>query len=159
MPHSIENYVNNMKRHFFPHDTRAVVGQGLITEASRSHSDTPHSVGLLRTSDRPDAEASLRDKTRDTHTRRTFMTPARFASERPQSRSLQLMHKYHTCPCRSLTMPNRAKSRMPRCAPVILKQCRVLHESPRVSWKYQICLFNSLTGPLLNSVATTPDSR
>ena len=36
-----------------------VVGQGLlIVEASRSHSITPHSVGLLRTSDQPDAETS-----------------------------------------------------------------------------------------------------
>ena len=33
-----------------------LVGQGLlITETSRSHTDTPHSVGLLCTSDRPDA--------------------------------------------------------------------------------------------------------
>jgi len=31
------------------------MGQGLlITEASPSHSDTPHSVGLLWTSDQPD---------------------------------------------------------------------------------------------------------
>jgi hypothetical protein len=36
-----------------------VVGQGLlIIEASRSHSDTPKSTGLLRTSDQPDAETS-----------------------------------------------------------------------------------------------------
>ena len=28
----------------------------LIIEASRSHPDTPHSVGLLRTTDKPDAE-------------------------------------------------------------------------------------------------------
>jgi hypothetical protein len=28
----------------------------LIIEALRSHSDTPHSVGLLWTSDQPDAE-------------------------------------------------------------------------------------------------------
>jgi hypothetical protein len=35
------------------------VGQGLPTvEASRSHSDTPHSVGLLWTRDRPVAETS-----------------------------------------------------------------------------------------------------
>jgi hypothetical protein len=35
------------------------VGQGLlIIEASRSHSDTPQSVGLLWTSDQPDAETS-----------------------------------------------------------------------------------------------------
>jgi hypothetical protein len=30
----------------------------LIIEASRSHSDTPHSVGLLCTSDQPVAETS-----------------------------------------------------------------------------------------------------
>ena len=34
-----------------------LVGQGLlILETSRSHSDTPHSVGLLWTSNQPDAE-------------------------------------------------------------------------------------------------------
>jgi hypothetical protein len=33
-----------------------LIGQGLlIFEASRSHSDTPHLIGLLRTSDKPDA--------------------------------------------------------------------------------------------------------
>jgi hypothetical protein len=36
-----------------------VVGQGLlIVEASRSHSDTPHPVGLLWTSDQSVAETS-----------------------------------------------------------------------------------------------------
>jgi len=35
------------------------VGLGLlITEAPRSHSDTPHSVGLLWTNDQSDAETS-----------------------------------------------------------------------------------------------------
>ena len=35
------------------------VGQGILTiEASRSHSDTPHSVRLLWTSDQHDAETS-----------------------------------------------------------------------------------------------------
>jgi len=34
------------------------VGKGLIIEASRSHSDTPHSVGLVWTSDQLDAETS-----------------------------------------------------------------------------------------------------
>jgi len=35
------------------------VDQGLLTvEASRSHSHTPHSVGLHWTSDQPDAETS-----------------------------------------------------------------------------------------------------
>ena len=41
------------------HGSTALVGQGLlIIEISRSHSDTPHWVGLLRTSDRPDAETT-----------------------------------------------------------------------------------------------------
>jgi hypothetical protein len=36
-----------------------LVGQGvLIIEASRSHSDTPHSLGLVWTSDRRDTETS-----------------------------------------------------------------------------------------------------
>jgi len=42
----------------------------LVIKASRSHSDTPHSVGLFRTSDRPDAETSTwkhRALTRDRH--------------------------------------------------------------------------------------------
>jgi len=35
------------------------VGQDLLSiEASRSHSEPPHSVGLLWTSDQPDAETS-----------------------------------------------------------------------------------------------------
>jgi hypothetical protein len=35
------------------------VGQGLlIIESSRSHSDTPHSLRILWTSDQPDAENS-----------------------------------------------------------------------------------------------------
>jgi hypothetical protein len=35
------------------------VGQGLlIIEASQSHSDTPHSVGVLWRSDRPNSETS-----------------------------------------------------------------------------------------------------
>jgi hypothetical protein len=46
-------------RLFFYHGATPPVGQGLLViEASRSHSDTLHSVGLLRTSDQPDAEAS-----------------------------------------------------------------------------------------------------
>jgi hypothetical protein len=37
---------------------KPLVGQGFIIEASRSHSGTPRSVGLLSTSDQPDAENS-----------------------------------------------------------------------------------------------------
>jgi hypothetical protein len=44
---------------FPPMVQQPLVGQGLlIIEASGSHSDTPHSVGLLRTRDQPDAETS-----------------------------------------------------------------------------------------------------
>jgi len=44
---------------FSPMAQQPLVSQGfLITQASRSHSDTPHSVGLLWTSDQPDAENS-----------------------------------------------------------------------------------------------------
>jgi hypothetical protein len=44
---------------FFPMARQPLGGLGrLIIEASRSHSDTPHSVGLLWTSDQPDAETS-----------------------------------------------------------------------------------------------------
>ena len=47
------------------------MGQGLLTvEASRSHSDTPHSVGLLVKSDQPVAETC----TRTTHTQQSQET-------------------------------------------------------------------------------------
>jgi hypothetical protein len=52
------NY-NQITSFFFPAAQQALVDQVLlITEASRSHSDTPHSVELLWTSDQPDAEIS-----------------------------------------------------------------------------------------------------
>jgi len=59
---------------------------------SRSHSDTPHSVGLLWTSDRPEAETST-CTTHNTHKRQTTAPPAGFeptipASERPQTHAL-----------------------------------------------------------------------
>jgi hypothetical protein len=45
-----------MYKFIFPIAQQPLVGQGLlIIEASRSHSDTQHSVGLLWTSDQPDA--------------------------------------------------------------------------------------------------------
>ena len=44
---------------FFTMAPQPLVGQGfLIIKASRSYSDTPQSVGLLWTSDQPDAETS-----------------------------------------------------------------------------------------------------
>ena len=47
---------------FLPHDASPLVVHGFqIIEASRSHSDAPHSVG--RTSDQPDAETSTWQQT------------------------------------------------------------------------------------------------
>jgi len=69
----------------------SVVGQDLFnTDASRSHSGTPHSVRLLWTSDWPTAE-NLR--THNRHKKQATMPPAEFkptipASERPQIHAL-----------------------------------------------------------------------
>jgi hypothetical protein len=51
-----------------------LVDQGLITDVSRSHSDTPRSVGLLCTSGQLDAETSLPDKAQ--HSQETDIQPA-----------------------------------------------------------------------------------
>jgi len=70
---------------FFNNGTTATVGQGLlIIEDSRSHSDTPHSIVLLWTSDQPDADLNAFN----TQKRQTSMPPSGFdptfpASERP----------------------------------------------------------------------------
>ena len=51
-----------------PMARQPLVGQDLlITEASRSHSDTPHSIGLPSTSDQPDADLCLTTLTTDRH--------------------------------------------------------------------------------------------
>ena len=74
---------------FFNHDATVPVGQGLlIIEDSRSHSDTPHSVGLLWTSDQPD----LPDNTQNSK-ETNFHAPAGFeptisAKERPQTHTV-----------------------------------------------------------------------
>jgi len=61
------------------------VGQDLlIIEASRSHSDTPHSVGLLWTSDQPDAVTSI---TPNTHERETSMPPGGIRTHNPRERA------------------------------------------------------------------------
>jgi hypothetical protein len=60
----------------------ALVGLGLlIIEASRSHSDTPRSVGLPWTSDQPVAETSTRQHTTLTRDRR----PCPWRDSNPQS--------------------------------------------------------------------------
>ena len=72
------------------------MGHGLlINEASRSYSGTPHSVGLLWTSDRPVAQT-----TRNTHNRRHPCPHMGFelavpASERPQTQTLdRAVHRH-----------------------------------------------------------------
>jgi hypothetical protein len=58
-------------------DLKAVVGVDLSLEVFGSHSDTLRSIGLLCTSDRPNAEICTR--LHITHTNReVFMFPARF---------------------------------------------------------------------------------
>ena len=81
---SILKYANTI-----PTPQQPLVGQDLLViEASRSHSDTPHSVGLLWTSDQLDAET-----THDTRKRQPAMTAAGFepaipTSERSQTHAL-----------------------------------------------------------------------
>jgi len=78
---------------FFLMVRQPLVGQGLLTlEASRSHSDTPHSVGLFWTSDRPDAETSAWQHTTLTTDRhpcpQAGFQPTVPPSERPQTHTL-----------------------------------------------------------------------
>ena len=78
---------------FLCQGTTAPSGPGTpVVEATRSHSDTPHSVGLRRTSDQPDAETSYLT-THNTHNRQTSMSAAGFepaipTNERPQNHAL-----------------------------------------------------------------------
>jgi len=82
-----------LRKGFVYHGATALVDQGiLIIEASRTHSDTPHSVGLIWTSDQPDAR-NLYLTTHNTHNRQTSMPPPGFeptipAGERPQTHPL-----------------------------------------------------------------------
>jgi len=68
-------------RHRLSTWTIAPVGQNLICKASSSHSDTPHSAGLLWTSDRPVAETSTRQHT----TLTTDRHPCPWPESNPQS--------------------------------------------------------------------------
>jgi hypothetical protein len=58
-----------------------LVGRGPLIEVSRSHSDTPKSVGLLWTSDKPDSETSTRQHP-------VGFEPTILANERPQAHAL-----------------------------------------------------------------------
>jgi hypothetical protein len=65
-----------------------LVGQGLlIIEASLSHSDTPHWVLILWTSDQPDAETSTCSQKTYIHSPEDF-EPTIPATERPQTYAL-----------------------------------------------------------------------
>jgi len=65
-----------------------LVGQGLlIVEVSRSHSDTPHSVGLLWTSDRPYAKTYAWNRTTITRDRQQCPPAAGFEPAIPATRS------------------------------------------------------------------------
>jgi hypothetical protein len=73
----------------FPMVQQPPVGQGLIIiKASRSHSHTWRSVGLLWTSDQPDAETSTLQHT-TLHKRKTAMLPAEFGHAIPGSEMSQ----------------------------------------------------------------------
>ena len=68
-----------------------LVGQDLISQASRSHSDTSLPVGLVWTSDQPGVDTSTWQH--NTHKRQTSMPTAGLeliipASERPQTDTL-----------------------------------------------------------------------
>jgi len=63
------------------------VDQGiLIVEAPRSHSDTPHSVGLLWTSDQPDEATAIWKQTRLTRDSAPY-PPAGFEPSNPSKRA------------------------------------------------------------------------
>ena len=62
-------------------------GQRPIIQASWSHSDTPHSVELLWTSDQSYAATSSRQH--NTHKRQTSMEPEGFEPVFPESEQLQ----------------------------------------------------------------------
>jgi len=72
---------------FLPWCKNPPVGQGLLTiEDSRSHSDTPHLVRFLWTSDQPDAETSTWQHTTLTRDRHPFESPAGFEPTFPASK-------------------------------------------------------------------------
>ena len=78
------------------------VGQGLlIVEATRSNSDTPHSVGLLWASDQTDAETSTLQHTQETdiHTPGGIRTrnPNKRAAADPHLRSQSQCDRLYVC--------------------------------------------------------------
>jgi hypothetical protein len=71
-----------------------LLGQGLlIIEASQSHSDTPHSVGLLWASDHPVAEISTLQHTTLTRDRHPY--PRQDSNPQSQQANLDLRPRGH----------------------------------------------------------------
>jgi hypothetical protein len=68
----------------FFHGSTALLGLCFLCEVPRSHSDTPHLVGLLWTNDQPRCR-DLYLTTHSTHKRQTSMLPERFEHEIPES--------------------------------------------------------------------------
>ena len=92
---------------FFHRAQKPLIGQGLlIIKASRSHSDTPHSVGLLWMSDKAEAQTSTWQHT--TLTRDRHICPRRDSNapvpvtERPRNHVFDcaatgIGHYYYRC--------------------------------------------------------------
>jgi hypothetical protein len=77
---------NNHHQFFFFMAQQPLLGQGLlIIEASRSHSDTAHLVGLLWTSDKPVAEIST-DNTQHSQ-ERDIHAPGQIRTRNPSKRA------------------------------------------------------------------------
>ena len=80
------NVYSHWLRSFFYHVATTLEGQGLlIVVDSRSHSDTPYSIGLLWTSYQPDAETSAWQHT--TLTRDSHPCPRRDSNPQSQQAS------------------------------------------------------------------------
>ena len=79
--HKSRHLIWTMKSHIFSHGS--TVQRGLLYEVPGSRSDTPHSVGLLWTSDRPVAETS----TDNTQHSRHIHTPGGIRTRTPSKRA------------------------------------------------------------------------
>ena len=96
----------NIQKHIFFHSAITPSGPGpTLCEASRSHSDTTHSVGIFWTRDRPVAGNSNSQQTQKTSIPRAGFEPAIPASERQQIHVLQHAGNRDRC-TRSLLRQN-----------------------------------------------------
>ena len=108
---------------FFLMVLQLLVGQGLlIKEASPTHTNTSHSVGLLWTSDQPNAESTHSNRKRQTSMPPAGFEPAIPASEGPQTLDLDgsVTIRNHLVICHSVTNQNwsptvQLPSQLPEC--------------------------------------------